>query len=180
MPGVIFSSGLPAVTRFKIKRCQKSSTILKLLSINSEGLLLKVQRAGKDVLWHDLCVISCLGKCVWICLDIVQKCKSSTCYKSAFTHLNIKIPTCQFCAPVCAFAYVSICTLVCVGSVDREACSILFAQELKKHVVLARLHCDMSLLKATWPARIQPCDSNSTERFNTLFHNRVMYVEKLY
>lgn len=178
MPGVIFSSGLPGVTRFKIRRCQKSSTILKLLSINSEELLLKAQWAGKDVLWHDLCVISWLGKCVRICLDIVQKCKSSTCYKCAFTHLNIKIPTCHLCAPVCVFACVSICTLVFVGSVDREACSILFAQELKKHVVLVRQRCDMSLLKATWPARIQPRGRNSTEHFNTLFHNRA--VQKLY
>lgn len=74
----------------------------------------------------------------------------------------------------CVFLRVSICTLVFVGSVDREACSILFAQGLKKHVVLARERCDMSLLKATWPARIEPCHHNTTEHFNTLFNNRAV------
>ena len=39
--GVIFSPGPPGVRRFKIRRCQNSSTILKLLSINGKGPLLK-------------------------------------------------------------------------------------------------------------------------------------------
>jgi len=43
---------------------------------------------------------------------------------------------------------------VFVGSVDSEACSILFAQGLKKHMALARERCDMSLLKASWPDRM--------------------------
>lgn len=63
------------------------------------------------------------------------------------------------------FLPVSICTLVFVGSVDREARSILFAQGLKKHMALARELCDMSLLKATWLARIQPCHHNSSVTF---------------
>lgn len=69
------------------------------------------------------------------------------------------------------FAGVSLCTLVFVGSVDREACRILFAQGLKKHMALARERCDMSLLKATRPARRQPCSRDSAEHFNTLFNN---------
>lgn len=66
-----------------------------------------------------------------------------------------------------------------VGSVDREACSILFAQGLKKHMALARERCDMSLLKATWPARIQPWDHDSTKHFNTLYNNRAVQHKAL-
>lgn len=69
--------------------------------------------------------------------------------------------------------YVCVCasfsTLVFVGSVDREACSILFAHGLKKHMGLAREHCDMNLLKASWRARIQPWDHESTKHKNTVY-----------
>lgn len=106
-------------------------------------------------------------------LYIVQKCKSSTWYTCAFTHLYIKIPECER-AGVCVCVFcVSVCTLVFVGSVDREACSILFAQGLKKkHMALARERFDMNLLKATWPDRIQHSDHDSTKHFNTLCNNR--------
>lgn len=115
MPGFIFSSGPPGVRRFKIRRCQNSSTILKLLSINGKGLLLKAQCVGKDAPWHDLCVISCLGKCVRLCLDVVQKCKSSVWYTCAFAHLNIKIPECAppVCTDVClcVHLHISVCRI---------------------------------------------------------------------
>lgn len=63
----------------------------------------------------------------------------------------------RLCAPpcVCVRVCASICTLVFVGCVDSEACSFLFARGLKKHVALARERCDMSPLKATWPAWLQ-------------------------
>lgn len=73
------------------------------------------------------------------------------------------------------FAGVSLCTLVFVGSVDREACRILFAQGLKKHMAVARERCDMSLLKATRPARRQPCSHDSAEHINTLFNNMAAF-----
>lgn len=43
MPGVIFSSGPPEVRRFKIRRRQRTSTILKLLSVKSKEVILKLQ-----------------------------------------------------------------------------------------------------------------------------------------
>lgn len=115
MPGVIFSSGLPGVRRFKIRRCHNSSIFLKLLSINIKLLLLKVKYVAKDALWDDLCLIVSSGKCVRICLDIVQKSKSVTWYSCSFAHLCIKIPECVLpvCINVClcVHLHISVCRI---------------------------------------------------------------------
>lgn len=85
------------------------------------------------------------------------------------------------CVPVqdCVLVYTCFSTLVFVGSVDREACSILFAQGLKKHMVLARERCDMRLLKASWPARFQPWDHESTKHLNMLYIKATVQCEHL-
>lgn len=115
MPGVIFRSGLPGVRRFKIRRCQNSSIILKLLSINVKRLLLKAKYVGSMVERER------------ICHGIVQKCKSVTWYTCSFTHPYIRIPECvpPVCTAVClcVHLHISVCRICWQGSMQHFICS---------------------------------------------------------